>query len=55
MFLDAVADARRRGVGFGWMRQAIGIAWRLKDPVGYMDDERIRDLFAPKKTKRKSR
>jgi hypothetical protein len=26
------------------MRQAIGLAWKLDDPVGYIDDDRIVEL-----------
>jgi len=54
-FLNALVEARRSGVGFGWMRQAIGIAWRLKDPRGYMDDSRIIEMYAPKKKTRKKK
>lgn len=36
--------ARSHGVGYGFMRQAIGLAWRLADPVGYIDDARLLEL-----------
>lgn len=45
--------ARSHGVGYGWMRQALGIAWKLEDPIGYIDDERLIGLHvgeAHKKT-----
>jgi hypothetical protein len=44
LFLTFILVARSRGVGYGWMRQAIGIAWKLADPVGYIDDDRIIEL-----------
>jgi hypothetical protein len=47
-FLAFVHICRSHGVGFGWMRQAIGIAWKLADPVGYIDDDRIIELYTPK-------
>jgi hypothetical protein len=40
-FLAFIHIARAHGIGYGWMRQAVGIAWRVADPVGYIDDERI--------------
>lgn len=43
-FLAAVAHARSHGVGYGWMRQAIGFAWKAEDPVGYIDDARLIEL-----------
>lgn len=43
-FLLSVHLARKSGMGYGWMRQAIGIAWKLEDPVGYIDDARIIEL-----------
>ena len=52
-FIVHLCDARSRCVGYGWMRQMIGIAWRLSDPIGYIDDDRIRELYAPKKRKRR--
>jgi len=45
-FLAFVHIARSHGVGYGWMRQAIGIAWKLADPFGYLDDERLVSLHA---------
>jgi hypothetical protein len=41
VFLQMIHVARSNGVGYGWMRQAIGLAWKLDDPVGYIDDERL--------------
>ena len=43
-FLAIIVLARSHGVGYGWMRQAIGLAWKLDDPVGYIDDDRIVEL-----------
>lgn len=40
-FLAFVHIARSHGVGYGWMRQAVGLAWKLADPVGYIDDDRV--------------
>lgn len=40
-FLDELVLARARGIGYGWMRQAIGMAWKLDDSVGYIDDDRL--------------
>jgi hypothetical protein len=46
-FLAFIHLSRRGGaVGYGWMRQAIGMAWKLADPLGYIDDQRIIDLNA---------
>ena len=45
-FLAFVHIARSHGVGWGFMRQAIGLHWKEADPVGYIDDARIRKLFA---------
>jgi hypothetical protein len=45
-FLAFIRTARSLGVGYGWMRQAIGMAWKLDDPVGYVDDARIVELYA---------
>lgn len=42
-FVEAMREARRAGVGYGWMRQMIGFEWKLVDPVGYIDDNRIRE------------
>ncbi len=41
VFMTAIHVARSRGVGFGWMRQVVGLAWKLADPYGCIDDERI--------------
>jgi len=46
-FLAFIHIARSHGVGFGWMRQAIGLAWRLADPLGYIDDDRVIALHTP--------
>jgi len=40
-FLAMIHVARSHGVGFGWMRQAVGLAWKVADPIGYTDDERV--------------
>ena len=45
-FLSFLVAAREQGVGYGWMRQAIGIAWKCEDPLGYLDDERIIGLWS---------
>lgn len=55
---DAIRDilrARQAGVGYGWMRQAIGIIWKLDDPRGYLDDERLIELHTPKRRARKAK
>lgn len=44
-FLAHVHLARSRGVGWGFMRQAIGMHWKEADPVGYIDDQRLIDLY----------
>jgi hypothetical protein len=46
-FLAFIHVARSHVVGFGWMRQAIGLAWKLADPVGYVDDDQVIKLYAP--------
>ena len=43
-FLTLIRVARLNGVGYGWMRQAIGLTWKVADPVGYIDDDRIIEL-----------
>ena len=43
-FLAMLSLARSHGVGYGFMRQAVGIAWKLEDPIGYIDDDRIISL-----------
>ena len=43
-FLAVIHLARTQGVGYGWMRQAIGIAWKLEDPNGYFDDAKLLGL-----------
>ena len=40
-FLATIYIARSHGVGFGWMRQAVGLAWKVADPIGYIDDDRV--------------
>jgi hypothetical protein len=40
-FLASIHRARSQGVGFGWMREAVGLAYKVADPVGYVDDERL--------------
>lgn len=47
-FLAFIHIARSHGVGYGWMRQAVGIAWKVADPVGYIDDQRIVELHTKK-------
>lgn len=42
-FLAFISIARSSGVGYGWMRQAVGLAWKVEDPVGYIDDQRLVD------------
>lgn len=44
-FLAYIHLARSHGVGYGWMRQAIGLAWKTADPVGYIDDDVIIRLY----------
>jgi len=43
-FLAFIHIARAQGVGYGWMRQAIGVIWKEADPVGYIDDERLIEI-----------
>ena len=43
-FLAFLHIARSHGVGWGFMRQAVGMHWKEADPVGYIDDQRIIDL-----------
>ena len=45
-FLATVHIARSHGVGWGFMRQAVGMHWKEADAIGYIDDDRVRDLFA---------
>lgn len=54
-FLSSINVAAWAGVGYGFMRQAIGLTWKLHDPVGYIDDERIIELHAPRKRTRKKK
>jgi len=40
-FLASIHHARSQGVGFGWMRTVVGLAYKVADPDGYIDDERL--------------
>lgn len=40
-FIAAMRAAATAGVGYGWMRQMVGIEWRHRDPVGGLDDEEL--------------
>jgi hypothetical protein len=43
-FLATIHTQRSAGTGYGWMRQAIGMAWKVADQYGYMDDDRLVEL-----------
>jgi hypothetical protein len=45
-FIEAMREARMGGVGYGWMRQVIGVEWKHVDQIAYIDDDRIREMSA---------
>lgn len=53
-FIAAMRRAAAFGVGYGWMRQIIGVEWRHVDPVGGIDDDVVAEL-ATRRRKRGAR
>ena len=48
-FLAFLHLSRSRGVGWGFMRQAVGMHWKEADPIGYIDDQRVIELHTYKR------
>ncbi len=44
-FIIARRSARASGVGYGWMRQILGIEWRHADPISGLDDEELLRIY----------